>query len=881
MTLEPGQQILHFRIVEKLGEGGMGVVWKAVDTSLDREVAIKVLPATFADEAERLARFEREARMLASLNHTHIAGIYGIHEADTSTGSVRFLSMELVPGEDLSVALERGPLPLDRTLQIAREVAEALETAHENGVIHRDLKPANVRLTQDGKAKVLDFGLAKAASVSEASSGGEAGATLTSAGTAVGLILGTAAYMSPEQASGQPTDRRSDIWSFGVMLHEMVSHKRMFAGETISHTLADVLRAPIELDDLPADTPPAVRRLIERCLDRDKMRRLRDMGEARIAIEDVIANPDKEDAVAVSVSEKAAGRPSRWPWVVTALAIILAVIGFIWNPGTVTESSQPTRRFAVEMPNSGNTRQGDGLAIAISSDGNSIVTRAGAGTDDMLYIRSIDAFEPKPIEGTTSGRNPFFSPDDRWIAFLSGTNLHKVRATGGASVLIGPTHAAPTGMDWADNGYIYSAYQGKLWKVSADGGEAEQLDGPDLVEPRLELPHVLPGSKVLICNTGTAPGRSGRLHALDLDTLKLKDLDMAGSNPHYLSTGHVMFAQSERVFVAPFDVGRLEFTGAPVAVHPRAWVDQGQMQLDVSADGTVAYMPISRGEGQALVAVDLDGKVEQLLPDGLPFVSLNDPRISRDGRQLLLSVEGGAIYMIDLDTQTPTLMSESGFYPLWSPDGTEIVFATSRGESFDVFRRPVDLSRPEEVYLDVAHNLRSGDWSRQGVLVIREEIPGKGMDLRTIAEIGETTMAPLLDGDDDELAPIVSADGEWLAYVSNYSGTDEVYVTSFPEPGGRLQISIKGGTSPTWSPDGSTIYYFEGTKMIAVSIETEPRFRVTDRRVLFEGDYVRYRWSRQYDIDPDGKRFILIKNPTRGNIEVVTNWFEEVRNLID
>jgi serine/threonine protein kinase/Tol biopolymer transport system component len=877
VTIEPGQQLLHFRIVEKLGEGGMGVVWKAVDTSLDREVAIKVLPANFADDAERLARFEREARMLASLNHTHIAGIYGIHEAQ----GTRFLSMELVPGEDLSAVLERGPLPLERTLHIAREVAEALETAHENGVIHRDLKPANVRLTLAGKAKVLDFGLAKALSPSETASGGEGGATLTSAGTAVGLILGTAAYMSPEQASGQPTDRRADIWSFGVMLHEMISHKRLFAGETISHTLADVLRAPIELDDLPAGTPPALRRLIERCLDRDKMRRLRDMGEARIAIEDVIASPGKEDVPALSLGDGSVPAARRWPWIVTGLAIILAVVGFVWNPSTGPAPAAPVRRFAVEMPNSGNTRQGDGLAIAISSDGASIVTRAGAGTDDMLYIRSIDSFDPKPIEGTTSGRNPFFSPDDRWIAFLSGTNLHKVRASGGASVLIGPTHAAPAGMDWADDGHIYSAYQGKLWKISADGGDAVQLDGPDLVEPRLELPFVLPGSKVLICNTATAPGRSGRLFALDLDTLKLKDLDMAGSNARYLATGHVLFAQSERVFVAPFDVGRLEFTGAPTAVHPRAWVDQGQMQLDISADGTVAYMPISRGEGQALVAVDLDGKVEQLLPDGLPFVSLNDPRMSRDGRQLLLSVEGGAIYMIDLDTQTPTLMSESGFYPLWSPDGSEIIFASSRGDSFDIFRRPVDLSRPEEVYLDVSHNLRSGDWSRQGVLVIREEIPGKGMDLRTIPEIGETTMRPLLEGDDDELAPVVSADGKWLAYVSNYSGTDEVYVTSFPEPGGRLQISIKSGTSPTWSPDGLTIYYFEGTKMIAVSIETEPRFRVIDRRVLFEGDYVRYRWSRQYDIQPDGKRFILIKNPTRGNIEVVTNWFEEVRDLTD
>jgi hypothetical protein len=442
-------------------------------------------------------------------------------------------------------------------------------------------------------------------------------------------------------------------------------------------------------------------------------------------------------------------------------------------------------------------------------------------------------------------------------------------------------HAAPVGMDWGDDGYIYSSYQGKIWRISSEGGEDTPLSSPELDAIRLEHPFVLPGSKVVLCNTPTAPGRSGQLHAVDLETLTVKDLEMIGSDPRYLPTGHLMFAQGEQVQVAPFDLQRLEFTGSPTGVHPRTWVDQGQIQMDVSAEGTVVYLPAARGDGQSLMTVDLDGKVDPLLPDGLPFVSLNDPRISRDGRKLLLSIEGGAIYMVDLDTQTPTLMSDSGFYPLWSPDGDEIVYSTSRGESFDIYRRPVDLSRPEEVYLDVEHNLRSGDWSPQGVLVIREEIPGKGMDLHTIADIDDPTMLPLLEGDDDELAPVVSFDGKWLAYVSNYSGSDEVYVTSFPEAGGRRQISIKGGTSPTWAPDGSAIYYFEGSKLIEVGIETEPHFRVTGRRTLFEGDYVQYRWSRQYDIHPDGKRFIVIKNPARGDLEVVTNWFRELRDLAD
>ncbi len=330
--------------------------------------------------------------------------------------------------------------------------------------------------------------------------------------------------------------------------------------------------------------------------------------------------------------------------------------------------------------------------------------------------------------------------------------------------------------------------------------------------------------------------------------------------------------------MAPFDLDKLEFTGPSMPVLPGVWVDQGQMQLALSAAGTVVYQPMAAaGVNQKLVSVDLDGRVEPLFPDGLPFYSINDPRFSRDGRRLLLTVDNGAVWMIDLDTQTPTLMSESGFYPQWSPSGTEIIYGSVRGLSFDLYRRPVDLSHPEELLLDLDNNLRSADWTRQGVLVVREEIDGKGMDLRTMTDPGDpSTFQPLLEGADDELAPVVSSDGRWLAFVSNYSGSDEVYVTSFPQPGGRSQVSIKGGDSPVWSPDGATLYYFEDSRLIAVSVETAPRFRVTGRRTLLEGEYLTYRWSRQYDIDPSGERFVFVQTPARGNVEVVTNWFAEL-----
>jgi serine/threonine-protein kinase len=878
VELQSGQTLLHYRLVDKIGEGGMGVVWKALDTTLDREVAIKVLPEHFAAESERQGRFEREAKVLASLNHPHIAGIFGLHQAEGH----HFLAMELVPGEDLSQLLNRAPLPLERILGIARQIADALEAAHESGIVHRDLKPANVRVSPDGQAKVLDFGLAKAYDPVTASDPMRS-QTLTSAGTAVGMILGTAAYMAPEQASGQPTDRRADIWAFGVMLHEMLSNKRLFDGETVSHTLADVLRAPIDLDALPSTTPRLIRRLVERCLERDPRRRLRDIGEARIAIEDALADPATDVAAASRVGEgpgAPAARSSRLPWVVAGVAALIAAFGLVWNPGGSETPPEPSRRFSLEVPNSGNTRQGDGRALAISRDGRTVVTRGGAGTEDMLYSRAIDEFAARPIEGTVGGRNPFFSPDDRWIGFLRATSLYKVRSTGGPGVLIGDAPALPVGLDWGEDGYIYYGHQGRIWRVSADGGEPESLiDPPDGRSLRMGYPVLLPGGGALLCSSSST-ATTGKLYALVLESRELKDLDTTGFNPRYLPTGHVLFGQGERAFVSRFDPERLEISGTPRPVLPRVWIDQGEMQLDVSDEGTVAYLPLTRDETQQLVTVDLDGQMEPLLPDGVPFNAMNDPRISRDGGRLVLSADGGKIWMIDLDTQTPTLMSEDGFYPHWSPDGTRIAYGSTRGASFDIYLRPVDLSRPEQILLDVDNNLRTADWTRDGTLVIREEIPDKGMDLR-ITDVAAPELRPLLEGPDDELAPVVSFDGNWMAFVSDYSGTDEVYVTTFPETGARMQVSIKGGSSPTWAPDGSALYYFEGTKVVAVSIETEPRFRVTGRRELFEGQFVQYRWSRQYDIFPDGSRFILIKNPNRGNVEVVTHWFQELRNPDD
>jgi serine/threonine-protein kinase len=883
MNLEPGATLLHYRLTQKLGEGGMGVVWRAVDTTLGRDVAVKVLPPHFAADAERLARFDREARVLASLNHPHIAGIYGIHQAN----GVSFLAMELVDGEDLAARLSRGPLAVDEALRVARDVAAGLEAAHDGGVIHRDLKPANVKVTADGRAKVLDFGLAKAAGAADAVSGGDTSRspTMTSAGTLAGVILGTASYMSPEQAAGRPTDRRCDVWSFGVMLHELLTGKRMFEGETVSHTLADVLRAPIEMSSLPAEVPRSVRRLLERCLDRNPRQRLRDIGEARIVLERAIEHPEPAEPSAPATTSRAA---SRLPWLVAGIGFAIGVGSLAWVGLRPEAQPQPTQRFMIAMPNSGNVQQGDGSLIAISPDGTVIVTRGGTGTEDILYLRSLDSFEVTPIAGTLGAGAPEFSPDGRWISFFNNRTvggLSKIRTIGGTAVPLVPRgiSAGVLGYHWASDGYVYYPLEGDIWRVSEDGGEGERLTTADSSRQQgFQEPFAVPEAGVVIFSTTGGPQNEPQLMALDLKTREVSDLGRPGSDPRYVPTGYLVYHQAGKVLAARFDIDAREFRGTSISVLDHAVIDGSHMQVAISANGTVAYLPYVAGQTPAVVYVDHEGRTEPVAPSGLPFSSVNDPRISPDGTRLIVSLGIQAIWVIDVRTQTSTLLTENGFYPIWGPDGKEILYTSNRGKNYDIYRVPVDLSRPEERLLDLPNSMRTMDWTKQGLVVLREEIPGKGMDLETWTDLADpSALKPLLEGADDELAAVVSPDGRWLAYVSNYSGADEVYVTSFPTAGARVKISNAGGHSPAWAPDGKTLYYVQGMKMTAAALETDAAIRVTERKVLFDDEYVQYRWSRQYDITPDGKRFIMIKNPPPGNVEVITNWFAELEKLDD
>jgi serine/threonine-protein kinase len=473
MPTEPGQQLLHYRLIEKIGEGGMGVVWKAEDTTLNRRVAIKLLPPAFSEDPERLARFEREAKLLASLNHVNIAAIYGIHRADAGTDTVHFLAMELIEGEDLAQRLARGALSRDDALEVALQIAHALEAAHESGVIHRDLKPANVKLTPNGQVKVLDFGLAKALAgdPSDAGASPSMSPTITSAGTVAGMILGTAAYMSPEQAKGKQVDRRADIWSFGVVLHEMLAGRRLFEGESISETLAAVILKDLDWSGLPADTPRAIGRLLRRCLQRDPLSRLRDMGDARIAIEEAKRNPDD-----VETDAPASARPlwaTLLPWAVAAAAVA-AALGWAWLTDDGERALPRAMRFTLAIGDDQSMRSSNVPSMAVSPDGRRFVYMGNLDGTRPLFLREIDTDQAVELDGTDGAEIPFFSPDGQWIGFAAGGKLQKVSIRGGPPIELCDARAM-RGASWGADGTIVFApkISSGLMRVSDGGGEPE------------------------------------------------------------------------------------------------------------------------------------------------------------------------------------------------------------------------------------------------------------------------------------------------------------------------------------------------------------------------------------------------------------------------
>jgi serine/threonine-protein kinase len=908
-----GDSLAHYRMREKLGAGGMGEVYRATDSRLNRDVAIKVLPEAFAADRDRMARFQREAQVLASLSHPSIASIFGLEE----DAGRRALVMELVEGEDLSVRLSRGAVPVDEALRIGLAIAEGLEAAHERGIIHRDLKPANVKLTPDGRVKILDFGLAKALEGSPAAAAASAASqspTLSLAATQAGIILGTAAYMSPEQASGRTADKRSDVWSFGVVLFEMLSGRRLFDGETVSHTLADVLRGEIDWNLLPASTPPAIVRLLRRCLERDVKRRLRDIGEARIAIEEHVASSASLLAAAGPASMPAAAtpparRPIVLPWAIAAGAALAAAVStWFWLAGAPAPAA-PRMHVDVKLTDSPLWTQ-LGSAVVVSPDGTRLAYVVGTESRRELVVRPLGQLNGSVLVegnvGESAPYNPFFSPDGEWIAFVTSSELRKVPVSGGTPITLCPVNRSRGGTWTADGTIVFaSSPDGGLFRVSANGGTPEPLTtlDADRKEATHRWPHALPDGRAVIFTSHTqAIGNfdDATIEVVVLATGERKTVHSGGAYARYAPSGHLVYVNKGTLFAVPFDADRLEITGnpAPVVQNVTSTDAEGAAQYSFSDTGLMAYV---RGgplvPSYPIAWVDRDGRVSQLLDEQGAYAN---PRLSPDGRRLSLTVlrDGNwDIWVYDLDREVLTRLTfdeGSDTEQVWSPDGRELIFSSSRAGADSLYRKPADGSGSETLVSKLSTPMWAGGWSPDGSRVVfTTATPNFDVGVLTL---GSDEPEMTLNGPFGESDGAFSPDGRWLAYTSNESGQLEVYVRPYPSGGGRWQISVDGGAYPRWAGSGRELFYRSESGIMAVSIEADGGTLRTGRpRLLFSGSFrggvgglpIAGNTFADYDVTRDGQRFVMFPLGTAagevraGLATLVSPWFDELRHTFE
>jgi serine/threonine-protein kinase len=909
-----GSAIGPYQVVSKLGEGGMGEVYRARDTRLGRDAAIKILPSAVARDPERLARFEREARTLASLNHPNIAQVYGFEHAPDGEALV----MELVEGEDLAQRLGRGAVPLHDALLFARQIAEALEAAHESGIVHRDLKPGNIRVRPDGTVKVLDFGLAKIVDDLGRNPSGSPGQpdvhraldsspTITSPAmiTGLGMILGTAAYMAPEQARGQAVDKRADIWAFGAVLYEMLTGRRAFPGDTVSDTLAAVLTHDPDLSLLPPDTPPAVRALLQRTFQRDPKQRLRDIGEARVALSTSASAPTP---IAGGHTEKVAA--SRWGRVrlflaLGAAAIVVATALVAWT------IRRPASSLATPMLTLGVDAGGDtalagvgwaglnwvGPTAILSPDGDVLVfiARGPGGGRWQLYSRRLDELAATAINGTEGAYAPFFSPDGRSVAFFAGGQLSKVPLAGGAVTTIAP---APDGRGgaWAPDGTIVFAPRadGPLVRVSANGGTPTPFT---VLRPSGETTHrwpqVLPGGTQILfmAQDDANPSRAGTIEVQPLSGGTRKVVHTGGLYGRYASSGHLLYVQNGTLFAAPFDLAHLEETGRPVAIvnDVADSMINGTSQYSVSDTGLLAYRR-ARNPRRVLQWMDFAGQLQSLRDMPAEYQEL---RTSPDGSRLLLVVADGTqsdvwVYDIAGDRMTRlTFHPDNDWSPIWSPDGSRVAYASWRADvgTFNIFVHRID-GAGEPQRLTTSHNQQLPvAWDPSGRnLVYTEERAGSGTDLMRLrvepTDTGELRAGQpevLIGTPANEAAAQFSPDGTWLAYTSDDSGRSEVFVQPFPPTGGRWQVSSEGAEWIAW---GKQLLYGRSEEVV-MSVP----YRVNGRTFVAEKPRA---WMRippgvlWLDPSPDASRAAVIRSEDtrRESMVLVVNFFGYLREKL-
>lgn len=899
MELRTGTLLLHYKLVEKLGEGGMGVVWRAVDTTLDREVAVKILPDIFAADADRAARFEREAKVLASLNHPNITTIHSVHKVD----SVRFLVMELSHGEDLAIHLSNGRLALDEAIHIARQIAEALESAHDSGIVHRDLKPANITVTQDGKVELLDFGLAKAldASASANASDLSKSPTMVSGHTQAGMILGTAAYMSPEQARGKSVDRRADIWAFGCVVYEMLAGKKAFDGETVTDVLAAVVTRAPDFTALPADTPRRLRTLVERCLEKDPRKRLRDIGEARIVIDDVIANPraaDVEDARATATRTPAYRR--YLPWLVAAAGLAVATVTWVLPE---RDAARPeTTHLSFATPPTDVIDAGfENAMLAITRDGRTVAYCGRRVGVSRLYVRHLGESEPVELAGTEGARCPFFSPDGEWIAFMSGNKLKKVAVTGGPTFELCDVSADRSGV-WLDDGSIVVATHATvpLSRVSSTGGGELQVVAPlDSAngERTHRWPDALPGGEWVIFTVGLAssPGdyENARIDAVSLKSGERRTLFEGAATARYLEPGYLVVSRNGILMAAPIDVSNPRLISDPVPVLDGVAREptSGAVHFALARNGTVVFVPELRGEEETeLVWIDHAGNMETLAAPPQAYIA---SRVSPDGRLVLATIgrsfNAGDVWQFDIARETTTRLTFDGksLQMYWTPDQRHFVYQTEDNR-FNIIVRSLDGGSEEKVIYTAPYPLVVSGLTPDGQWVLFSPWGTTGSDIFMIPVDGGQEPTLVVSEEFDQGDGRVSPDGRWIVYESRQSAVIEVFVRPFPSGSGKWQLSSGGGYKPLWSPKGDEVYWIKGDEMFAISVEAQGQGLALGRpRKLFDippgrrgvTDFL------AHDLSPDGSRFLMtrVAHPelSRRRIDVILNWSDRIGELAE
>ncbi len=900
MALSPGDRLGPYEIVAPLGAGGMGEVYRAKDTRLNRVVAVKAMHESFAQHPERVARFEREAQLLASLNHPNIAAIYGVEEAQGST----FLVLEFVDGRSLADILKAGPMHVPEAIAVAKQIADALASAHERGIIHRDLKPANVMITADGEVKVLDFGLGKTLE-GEGSLGGGSSAppanspTMTHAATMAGMILGTAGYMSPEQAKGRSADRRSDVWAFGCVLYEMLTGSKAFEGEDITDTLAAIVRGEPDWALLPAPIPPAVRVLIERCLIKDRAHRISDMSVVRFLMSDAAHTLSGASAAAKTAAPAAAPRRLGPLVLGTAALAVIATLGLgRWLRAADAAAIGGATHLSVMLPEGVELGATSLRPLALSRDGTLVAFVGLRDGKTQVYVRTLGESAPRALDGTEGGDGPFFSPDGQWIAFFAGSKLRKI-AVGGAALQTLADAPFHRGGDWGGDGYIYFAPTNisGIWRVPEGGGAATEVTRKEPANGEIShrWPQLVAGTNTLVFAVWTGPGDDE--HDVAMQTIGAAEhhvLVKGGDAPRYVAKlGMLLYGRLGELFRVQWrpsqtDLGR----AVPVAAseHPSdGGGNEGPGNYLVSEAGTLAYLGGGRTRNATRLAwIDRAGALHLA---ALPERNYENAVVSPDGTRAIVQIREGTttlwLYDFGRNTLTPIGNSAgSSQAPLWTRDGTRVIYRGTRQGSRNLYWRLVDGSGDEERLTtkpDVSQTptcVSSDDhwlvFNESGA----EERGGTGIWVMRLD--GDRAPRHLFHEPAGELDAQLSPDGKWVAYQAPVSSRQEIYVAPFPGPGPRRQVSTDGGNEPLWSRDGRELFFQGGAKLMGVAVTTGASFSASVPHLVHEGRFLKsVNGNTSWSLTPDGTRFLRIQQvePERPvtHIELVLNWFSELR----